>query len=110
VLPVQVGRQDLSLPSFTSLPAVETHPVVTLVSTTRWRARRTPDVALLEREVDRLRRHCDRLICLNPLLGSPGYEPLTRGIRAILPRVDDFLPIHNLESLEQLGAVLARLD
>lgn len=68
------------------------------------------DVGLLEREVERLGRHCDRLIWLNPLLGSPGYEPLTRGIRAILPRVDDFLPIHNLESLEQLGAVLARLD
>jgi uncharacterized protein with von Willebrand factor type A (vWA) domain len=68
------------------------------------------DVELLEREIARLSRHCDRLIWLNPLLGSPGYEPLTRGIKAILPRVDDFLPIHNLESLEQLGALLARLD
>ena len=58
----------------------------------------------------RLSRHCDRLIWLNPLLGSPGYEPLTRGIRAILPWADDFLPLYNLESLEQLAALLAKLS
>jgi hypothetical protein len=68
------------------------------------------DAGLLEREMSRLRRHCDRLIWLNPLLGSPGYEPVTRGIRTVLPWVDDFLPVHNLESLEQLGEVLARLN
>lgn len=68
------------------------------------------DVDLLGREMARLRRHCDRLIWLNPLLGSPGYEPVTRGIRTVLPWVDDFLPVHNLESLEQLGEVLSRLN
>lgn len=67
------------------------------------------DVALLEREVARLRRLADRLIWLNPLLGSEGYEPLTRGIRAVLPFVDDFLPVHNLESLEQLAHHLERI-
>lgn len=67
------------------------------------------DIELLDREVGRLRRRCDRLIWLNPLLGSAGYEPLTRGIRVILPWADDFLPVHNLESLEQLSGVLSRL-
>ena len=64
------------------------------------------DADLLRREVGRLARSCDRLIWLNPLLGSPGYRPLTRGIRAVLPLVDDFLPVHNLESLGQLGRIL----
>ena len=52
----------------------------------------------------RLQRSCHRLIWLNPLLGSPGYEPLTRGMPAALPFVDDFLPVHNLVSLEALAA------
>jgi len=38
------------------------------------------------------------------------YEPLTRGIQAALPYVDDFLPVHNLESLRQLGDLLERLS
>lgn len=67
------------------------------------------DLDLLEREVARLHRSCHRLVWLNPLLGSPGYEPLTAGVRTVLPHVDDFLPIHDLESLEQLGRVLERL-
>ncbi|MCP3963695.1 MAG: VWA domain-containing protein [bacterium] len=68
------------------------------------------DVDLLERETARLRRSCGRLMWLNPLLGTAGYEPLTRGIRRVLPYIDDFLPVHNLTSLEQLGQVLARLE
>ena len=44
-----------------------------------------------------------RSIWLNPLLGSPGYEPLTRGMQAALPFVDDFLPVHNMASLEALA-------
>jgi hypothetical protein len=67
------------------------------------------DVDLLERETARLRRSCDRLLWLNPLLGSPGYQPLTRGIRRVLPYVDDFLPVHNLQSLEQLGRAMAKM-
>ncbi len=62
---------------------------------------------LLAREVARLKRSCSRLLWLNPLLGSPGYQPLTRGIVAILPYLDEFLPVHNLASLEMLRAVLA---
>jgi uncharacterized protein with von Willebrand factor type A (vWA) domain len=65
--------------------------------------------AVLAREIARLRRSCRRLVWLNPLLGSPGYEPLTRGMRAALPYVDDFLPVHNIVSLQQLAQHLARV-
>ena len=65
------------------------------------------DPQMLAQEMDRLHRSCHKLIWLNPLLGSPSYEPLTRGIKAALPHTDDFLPVHNLISLEQLAHVLA---
>jgi uncharacterized protein with von Willebrand factor type A (vWA) domain len=68
------------------------------------------DVGLLRDEISRLQRNSRRLIWLNPLLGSPDYEPLTRGIRAALPYIDDFLPVHNLESLNDLAAHLANLS
>jgi uncharacterized protein with von Willebrand factor type A (vWA) domain len=62
------------------------------------------DLALLDREMDRLRRSVHRLIWLNPLAGSPGYQPLVGGIQTVLPYCDDFLPLHNLHSLEQVIA------
>lgn len=65
---------------------------------------------LLAREMARLARSCERLIWLNPLIATPGFEPLTRGLQAALPHVDDFLPVHNLESLEQLAELLRRLE
>jgi len=68
------------------------------------------DVELLSREMARLHRNCHRLIWLNPLLGAPDYEPLTRGIQAALPHIDDFLPVHNLASLEDLADRLSNLD
>jgi uncharacterized protein with von Willebrand factor type A (vWA) domain len=68
------------------------------------------DPAVLADEMSRLRRSAYRLIWLNPLLGAPQYEPLTRGIQAALPHVDDFMPVHNLASLEDLAEHLARLD
>jgi hypothetical protein len=67
------------------------------------------DPRLLARELARLQRTAYRLVWLNPLLGSPGYEPLTRGMQAALPFVDDFLPAHNLVSLESLAASLETL-
>jgi uncharacterized protein len=67
------------------------------------------DPALLARELARVRRSCSRLIWLNPLLGSSQYEPLTRGMRAALPLIDDFLPAHNLASFEQLAEHLRSL-
>ena len=68
------------------------------------------DVDLLRREMARLKRNCHRLIWLNPLLGVPDYEPLTRGIQAALPHIHDFLPVHNLASLEDLSNRLADLN
>ncbi|MCL4868404.1 MAG: VWA domain-containing protein [Anaerolineae bacterium] len=67
------------------------------------------DPAVLKKEMDRLHRSCHRLIWLNPLLGSAQYEPLTRGIMAALPYMDDFLPVHNLSSLEDLAQHLTQL-
>ena len=81
-------------------------PVVLLISDGWDRG----DPEQLTRELARLRRSCRRLVWLNPLLGSETYEPLTRGMRAALPLVDDFLPAHNLASLEQLADHLRSLD
>ncbi len=62
----------------------------------------------LAAEVARLKRSCRRLIWLNPLLRYEDFEPKASGIRAILPHVDEFRPVHNLESLEDLAAALAK--
>ncbi len=59
-------------------------------------------------EIDRLHRSCRRLIWLNPLLRFEGFEARARGIRAMLPHVDEFRPIHNLESMAGLVAALER--
>lgn len=68
------------------------------------------DPDLLANEMSRLQRSSYRLIWLNPLLGSPRYQPLTRGMQAALPYVDDFMPVHNLESLEYLAEHLSKLS
>lgn len=65
------------------------------------------DSARLALEAARLARSCRRVIWLNPLLRYDGFEPKARGMRALLPHADLFLPIHNLESLERLAAALA---
>jgi len=61
----------------------------------------------LDAEAGRLHRSCRRLIWLNPLLRWEGFEPRAQGIRALLPHVDEHRPVHNLESLEDLGRALA---
>ncbi|HUG42931.1 MAG TPA: VWA domain-containing protein [Acidobacteriota bacterium] len=63
----------------------------------------------IRREIARLQRSCFRLVWLNPLLGAAGFQPLTRGLKAALPHVDHFLPVHNLVSLEELGRRLGAL-
>ena len=65
---------------------------------------------LLSKEMSRLQRSCSRLIWLNPLLGDQAYQPLTRGMQAALPYTDDFLPVHNLNSLVTLGRHLNNLQ
>ena len=64
------------------------------------------DAVQMRRAIARLQRSCHRLIWMNPLMGAPGYEPLTLGLQAALPFVDDFLPAHNLANLEALGILL----
>jgi uncharacterized protein len=68
------------------------------------------DVNLLSTEMARLHRSCHRLIWLNPLLGSPDYQPLARGAKAALPHTDDFMPVHNLVSLEELARHLEKVS
>jgi uncharacterized protein with von Willebrand factor type A (vWA) domain len=58
-------------------------------------------------EIDRLHRSCRRLIWLNPLLRFSGFEAKAKGIRAMLPYVDELRPIHNLETMGQLVAALS---
>lgn len=80
---------------------------VVMLITDGW-DRGEPEVLLSE--IERLQRSCYRLIWLNPLLGGTQYEPLTRGAQAMLPYVDDFLPIRNLANLEAIVQELQKLN
>jgi hypothetical protein len=64
------------------------------------------DPNLVATETARLRRNCHRLVWLNPLAGTPGYQPLAGGMRAAFPYIDDFLPAGTVASLERLGEIL----
>ncbi|MEQ8955635.1 MAG: VWA domain-containing protein, partial [Gammaproteobacteria bacterium] len=66
------------------------------------------DCHKLERQVERLARSCHRLIWLNPLLRYDQFQPRALGVRAILPHVDEFRPVHNLQSLSDLVRELNR--
>src|SRR5499427_7368667 len=58
-------------------------------------------------EIDRLHRSCRRLIWLNPLLRYEGFEAKAKGVQAMLPHVDEFRPVHNLDSLTDLVGSLS---
>jgi uncharacterized protein with von Willebrand factor type A (vWA) domain len=60
----------------------------------------------LAKEISRVHRSCNRLIWLNPLLRFNEFSPKSLGIRAILPHVDEFRPVHSLNSLEELAQAL----
>lgn len=60
------------------------------------------DVELLSAEMERLHKSCRRLIWLNPLLRFDGFEARARGVRAMLPHVDEFRPVHTLNALGDL--------
>ena len=62
----------------------------------------------LAENMDRLHRSCRRLIWLNPLLRWEGFQPKSQGIRAMLPYVDEFRTVHNLDSLRSLIDLLSR--
>ena len=80
-------------------------PVVLLISDGWDRG----DPELLRQQVARLQRSCHRLIWLNPLIGTADYAPLTRGLQAALPYVDDFLPARTLTNLADLAVHLNRI-
>jgi len=65
------------------------------------------DLDLLQAEAALLSRSCRRLVWLNPLLRYENFQPRARGVRALLPHVDDFLPVHNVDSLEALARVFS---
>ena len=77
-------------------------PVVLLISDGWDRG----DPEILRQQVSRLQRSCYRLIWLNPLIGTADYAPLTRGLQAALPYVDDFLPARTLTNLVDLSVHL----
>src|SRR5258705_451146 len=78
------------------------HPIV-LVLSDGWD---TGEPEILANEMLAIKRKAGRLIWLNPLLGNPSYEPLTRGMAAALPLVDHFAAAHNLASLRDLASHL----
>lgn len=61
----------------------------------------------LEKEIERLHKSARRLIWLNPLLRFDGFAPKSKGVQALLPHVDDFRPVHNLNSLASLAEALS---
>jgi uncharacterized protein len=63
----------------------------------------------LRTQIARLQRRCHRLVWLNPLIGTTDYAPLTRGLQAALPYVDDFLPSRTLTNLADLALHLNTL-
>jgi len=67
------------------------------------------DPVELGEQIARLQRSCHRLVWLNPLIGTADYAPLTRGLQAALPFVDDFLPARTLNNLADLAIHLNAL-
>jgi uncharacterized protein with von Willebrand factor type A (vWA) domain len=80
-------------------------PVVLLISDGWDRG----DPRVLRDQMARLQRSCHRLVWLNPLIGTTDYAPLTRGLQAALPYVDDFLPARTLTNLADLALHLNTL-
>ena len=66
------------------------------------------DPAVLAEQMARLQRVAHRVVWVNPLKASPGYEPLARGMAAALPYVDDFVEGHSLAALQSLAEVISK--
>ncbi len=67
------------------------------------------DLTQLKKEMRYLQHRSHRLIWLNPLAGQPSYQPLVSGLTAVMQTIDDFLPIHNLQTLEELAEHLGAI-
>lgn len=87
-----------------SWPTLVDRRTIVLVLSDGWD---TGDPELLAQELLGIKRRAGRVLWLNPLLGDPTYEPLTRGMAAALPLVDHFAAAHNLASLRELAGRLS---
>ena len=87
-------------------PNLVTHRTVVVIISDGWDR---GNVALLEQEIINIKRRCHKVIWLNPLLASKDYQPLCKGMQAVLPHLDYFLSVHNVQSLVALGSTMQRL-
>lgn len=87
-------------------PSLVTHRTVVVIISDGWDR---GNVALLEQEIINIKRRCHKVIWLNPLLASKDYQPLCKGMQAVLPHLDYFLSVHNVQSLVALGSTMQRL-
>jgi uncharacterized protein with von Willebrand factor type A (vWA) domain len=87
----------------TMAPAMVTSKTLVVIISDGWD---TGDTTVLDAEMAKLRARAFRVIWLNPLLGSPNYQPLCKGMHTALPYVHDFMPIHNVESLRKFGRLV----
>ena len=101
----RIGRAVKELHQRWGRCALHGAPVVLLISDGWDRG----DPGELGDQIARLQRSCHRLIWLNPLIGTADYAPLTRGLQAALPFVDDFLPARTLSNLADLALHLNAL-
>jgi uncharacterized protein with von Willebrand factor type A (vWA) domain len=86
-----------------------TRGAVVVIASDGWE-REEGGAGLLERQMNRLAHEAYAVVWVNPLKGSPQYEPLAAGMRAALPYVDRFLPGHNVASLEGLSEILGGIE
>jgi uncharacterized protein with von Willebrand factor type A (vWA) domain len=84
-----------------------TRGAVVLIASDGWERQ---DHELVGREMARLHRAAYAVVWVNPVKGSPDYQPLAAGMRAALPSIDRFVAGHNLASLEALAGLLARIE
>ncbi|MEL0584097.1 MAG: VWA domain-containing protein [Candidatus Thiodiazotropha sp. (ex. Lucinoma kazani)] len=68
------------------------------------------DADVMREQMTRLKRRAYKLLWLNPLLGSQGYQPLCKGMATALPYLDFFLPAHSLGSLSQLAKTIQKIN
>ena len=101
----QIGRALRTFHQYWGRKVLNGGPIVLLISDGWDRG----EPALLAGEIARLQRSCHRLVWLNPLLGTEHYAPLTRGLQAALPFVDDFLPARRLNDFADLASILNTL-
>lgn len=87
-------------------PSIVSHRTVVVIISDGWDR---GNVALLEGEIKKLKRRCQKIIWLNPLLASKDYQPLCKGMQAVLPYLDYFLSVHNVQSLVTLGNTMQKL-